>query len=146
MSARPAVKLSDLPASVRAKVAPKKTRVTQKKLLTKLRQVSEAARRETFSNMLRSARLPMPTPEHRFDAKRMWRFDYAWPDAKVALEVEGGAWTNGRHTRGKGFIADLEKYSEAAVQGWCVIRCVPAALTYVSTENLIRRALKSRSQ
>lgn len=28
--------------------------------------------------------------EHRFHPTRRWRFDFAWPDEKVALEVEGG--------------------------------------------------------
>ena len=40
--------------------------------------------------------------EHRFDAVRGWRFDFAFPATKWALEVEGGTWSGGRHTRGKG--------------------------------------------
>jgi hypothetical protein len=53
---------------------------------------------------------------------RRWRFDFAWPKERVAVEIEGGHWTNGRHTRGSGFRDDCEKYSEAAIRGWCVIR------------------------
>lgn len=53
---------------------------------------------------------------------RMWRFDFAWPLERVAVEIEGGTWTNGRHTRGSGFADDCEKYSEAALRGWCVLR------------------------
>lgn len=60
--------------------------------------------------------------EHRFDPKRRWRFDFAFPDQMVAVEIEGGVWTGGRHTRGKGYAADLEKYNAAALAGWRVFR------------------------
>jgi hypothetical protein len=65
---------------------------------------------------------PEPTPEHRFHPTRKWKFDLAWPSLMLALEIEGGVWVQGRHTRGKGYAADCEKYSEAAIAGWAVIR------------------------
>lgn len=63
--------------------------------------------------------------EHRFHPTRRWRFDYAIPSLMLAIEVEGGGWTGGRHTRGKGFANDLEKYDEAMRLGWNVYRCSP---------------------
>jgi hypothetical protein len=63
--------------------------------------------------------------EHLFHPKRQWRFDYAFPQAMVALEVEGGLWTHGRHTRGRGYEKDCEKYNEAVVMGWRLVRCAP---------------------
>lgn len=65
-----------------------------------------------------------PEREYKFDEinKRKWPFDFAWPEHKIALEIEGAVWTNGRHTRGSGFVKDLEKYNEAAMQGWAVLR------------------------
>lgn len=63
-----------------------------------------------------------PVREYRFDAVRHWRFDFAWPDIKLAVEVEGGTWNAGRHTRGLGYEADLEKYNAAALSGWRVLR------------------------
>ena len=84
--------------------------------------------------------LPMPVREHRFHDTRRWRFDYAWPAQMVALEVEGGVWTGGRHTRGKGYVADLEKYREAAIAGWCVLRVTPAELKAAAVD-LVRRAM-----
>ena len=65
-------------------------------------------------------------PEYKFHPKRKWRFDYAiFPvqrNGKTAVEIEGAVWTQGRHTRGSGYIKDLEKYREAAVMGWRVLR------------------------
>lgn len=60
--------------------------------------------------------------EYRFDSQRLWRFDFAMPDQKLAIECEGAVWSNGRHTRGAGYIKDLEKYNEAVLQGWRVLR------------------------
>jgi very-short-patch-repair endonuclease len=65
---------------------------------------------------------PIHDPEYRFAPPRQWRFDFAWPDVKVAVEFEGGIWIKGRHTRGRGFENDCEKYNEAAARGWRVYR------------------------
>lgn len=74
---------------------------------------------------LASSALPAHVEEHRFHATRKWRFDFAWPDQKVALEVEGGVFSGGRHVRGVGFKKDCEKYNAAVVDGWRVLRYVP---------------------
>jgi very-short-patch-repair endonuclease len=79
--------------------------------------------------------------EHRFAQGRRWRFDFAWPAQRVALEVEGGAWTGGRHTRGAGFLADLEKYNRAALDGWRVIRAGSAHVKYGIAASWIKEAL-----
>jgi very-short-patch-repair endonuclease len=63
--------------------------------------------------------------EVRFDPKRRWRFDFANPGARVAIEIEGGVWSGGRHTRGGGFVEDCAKYNAAALQGWTVMRLTP---------------------
>jgi very-short-patch-repair endonuclease len=60
--------------------------------------------------------------EYKFHPVRKWRFDVAFPDAKVAAEIDGGAWSAGRHTRGAGFIADQKKTNAAALLGWSVYR------------------------
>lgn len=85
-------------------------------------------------------RLPAPVVEHRFHTERKWRFDYAWPDAKVAIEVEGGVWTGGRHTSSAGFIKDIEKYNAAARLGWRVLRCTPKTLLSLDTVEAVKEA------
>lgn len=80
---------------------------------------------------IRTAKLPEPVREHRFHLIRKWRFDFAWPDQKVALECEGGVWTRGRHTRGKGFNSDCEKYNAAVLEGWKVLRYTPDQINNV---------------
>jgi very-short-patch-repair endonuclease len=63
--------------------------------------------------------------EFRFHPVRRWRFDYAHLKARIAIEVEGGAFSKGRHTRGTGFIKDMEKYNTAVIMGWRVLRYTP---------------------
>jgi len=78
--------------------------------------------------MLDALQLPAPRTEYQFHPRRRWRMDYAWPDLRLFLEVEGGVWVAGRHTRGSGYIKDLEKYNTAAAMGWRLIRCQPRDL------------------
>ena len=63
-------------------------------------------------------------PEHRFHPTRKWRVDW-FHESGVAIEIEGSVWTQGRHTRGSGFLADIEKYNALAEQGILLFR-VPA--------------------
>ncbi|PPL04930.1 endonuclease domain-containing protein [Parapedobacter indicus] len=81
--------------------------------------------------------------EHRFHPVRRFRFDYAILEYKIAIEQEGGIWSNGRHTRGAGYKRDMEKYSLAAVDGWIVIRRTPDDLNTTETLNLIRKAIQT---
>lgn len=82
----------------------------------------ESALEAKMARHIRAHKLPPPEREYRFHPVRKWRFDAAWPAQKVAVEVEGGIWNGGRHTRGKGFIEDATKYAEATLLGWRVFR------------------------
>ena len=78
---------------------------------------------DTFAWWLRREEgVPRPVREYRFDQDRKWRFDFAWPSAMVAVEIEGVTHAGGRHQRVAGFIADAEKYEAAMLQGWRVYR------------------------
>lgn len=62
------------------------------------------------------------TPEYAFCSTRRWRADHANETIRTLIEVDGGVWTGGRHSRGKGQEADNEKLNTAAVYGWFVLR------------------------
>lgn len=98
-----------------------------------------------FFFQCRAAGLPLPVPEHRFHPTRRWRFDFAWPDAKLAVEIEGGTWSSGRHTRGPGFENDCEKQAEAVILGWSVLRFPGNMVNDGRALNLTMRALESKT-
>lgn len=99
---------------------------------------------KVFREALKRRRLPQPVAEHRFALPRRWRFDWAWPDQHVALEIEGGIWLKGggRHNRGAGFLNDLCKYNRATALGWRVFRCTPQTLCSSVTLDLLAGALQ----
>lgn len=80
---------------------------------------------ETTIGCLQKRGLPDPVAEYPFHPRRKWRFDYAFPDFQVALEVEGVTPAGGRHQRVAGYEGDIEKYNAAALLGWVVIRATP---------------------
>ena len=63
-----------------------------------------------------------PVREYVFAKPRRFRFDFAWPEKKVAVEIEGGQWVNGAHNRGAHFQSDADIYNLAVMQGWRVLR------------------------
>jgi hypothetical protein len=88
--------------------------------------------------------------EYRFAPPRKWRADFAIlygptfrsnDDIDVLVEIDGGGWVQGRHTRGSGFEKDAEKQSAAAILGYRVIRCTPAQVNDGRALSWIRQAL-----
>jgi very-short-patch-repair endonuclease len=98
---------------------------------------------DTLAWQLKAVGVPEPVREHRFAAAigRAWRFDFAWLDRMVALEVEGGTWVNGAHNRGSHFASDAEKYDEAALAGWLVLRVTGDMVTDGRALAYVERAL-----
>jgi very-short-patch-repair endonuclease len=68
--------------------------------------------------------------ELEFHPDRKWRFDFAWPDRMLAIEVEGGTkYGNSRHSKGEGFDNDAEKYNTASALGWTLFRFSASMIT-----------------
>lgn len=92
--------------------------------------------------LCRSHGLPLPDPEYRFAPPRRWRFDFAWIAQKVALEVQGGLFIQGRHSRGGALLKEHEKLNTAAALGWRVIYATPK--TIAATWPSVVAALQGR--
>jgi hypothetical protein len=98
---------------------------------------------------IRLSKLPEPLLEYQFHANRKWRFDFCWKQhgSLVACEVEGGIWMQTETGRSKGhahperFEADCEKYNEAALYGWLVIRVTPKMIRDGRAIDWLERAL-----
>lgn len=107
-----------------------------------MHRVSSAAE-ESLALQCRAMRIDVER-EYRFHETRRWRFDFAIPAKKIAIEIEGAIWTQGRHTRGKGYEQDLEKYEAALLAGWAVYRCSPAMVKSGAAVDTITKLLELR--
>jgi hypothetical protein len=84
---------------------------------------------------LERAGLPTGVGQHPVVTGRQFRFDRAWPEHMVAVEVQGGVWTNGAHSRGSGVQRDCLKLSMAAAVGW---RCLPITREMIESGEAVR--------
>jgi hypothetical protein len=125
----------------RARKATRTVADAQKAAKKLARAQAAATTRQLFFAHLAAVGLPLPEYEFAFHATRDWRFDYAWPAQMVALEVDGGIWTGGRHTRGAGWLKDTEKLNTAASMGWRLLRTTPDGLHSADTLAAIRATL-----
>ena len=75
-----------------------------------------------FDRLWTSVGGPLLIREFAFEPKRRWRSDFAHLPSRTLIEIEGGLWIHGRHNSARGFVADMEKYLEANLAGWLVIR------------------------
>ena len=120
-----------------------KTKQTPTKA-TKARQTKpQPPKTDFFTTLCRSDLKTECVKEYKFHPTRRWRFDYAIPEHKIALEVEGGVWTGGRHTSPKGFLNDMEKYNTATLMGWRVFRAIPDELHTNATLQMLRTAMET---
>ena len=72
--------------------------------------------------------IPAPSVEYKFHPTRKWRIDYAWPSRKLAVEIDGGIWRNGSHSRGSGLMRNYEKRNAMAVMGWRLLCYTPQSI------------------
>lgn len=96
---------------------------------------------DALVRQLEWADLPAPERQYRLLTTRKFRWDLAWPDHLLAVEVDGGTWTGGRHVRGSGVEADSEKQCLAAVAGWRTMRVTGRMIDTGLAVDLIGAAL-----
>jgi very-short-patch-repair endonuclease len=94
---------------------------------------------------IKALKLPMPVPEYQCVPDRKFRFDLAFPEHKVAVEVQGGIWTQGAHARGNGLLRDYEKLNLAQMHGWVVLFVAKEHIASGQAVEWIRDALELRS-
>ena len=99
-----------------------------------------------FKNMIEKETSKKLHAEYRFHKTRKWRFDFAIMENMIAIEIEGSIWSNGRHTRGSGFIKDTEKYNTAASLGWIVLRFSSTEIYNSSTIEIIKKTIETREK
>ena len=81
--------------------------------------------------------------EYRFHDERKWRFDFAVVEQKIGIEIEGGSWNQGRHSRGAGFERDIIKYNTAVCMGWRILRFTTGMVQSGDAIDTLRAALKA---
>lgn len=83
--------------------------------------------------------------EWYFHPERKWRFDYALPELKIAIEIDGGLFSGGRHSGGMGQKKDMEKMNAAASAGWLVFHYIPDEKFSMEMRSEVGAAIKLRS-
>lgn len=102
--------------------------------------------RDTYSKIMEARLGEECWAEWPFHPKRRFRFDYAFPKCKVAVEIDGGLWTYGRHSGGVGQKRDMEKMNAAAELGWLVLHYTPDERLNGKTLGQIYRTIKLQRQ
>jgi very-short-patch-repair endonuclease len=132
------------------------SRTRTRKALTPAEQwarAEAAAKRRALEDRLaqhiHAHKLPIPAREHRFHETRGWRFDFAWPEFKVAAEVEGLTRPDeeaGRHQRIGSYDKDTEKYNAATAAGWKLYRFTPSQVKSGYAVLVLRDALEKAAR
>lgn len=96
-----------------------------------------------FSAWCKEAGLPQPVFEYSIVPDRRWRWDIAWPDWKVAIEVQGGVWSrNGKgHARPSRVIKDMDKRNAATLWFWKVLEVTPQTLMRQRTIDMVKELM-----
>jgi len=98
--------------------------------LTEARRLAAKAKREQFERLFAhqcaAVGIAAPIPQYQFarELGRLWAADFAWPDLKLLVEIEGGIHKRGggAHSRPMGILRDMEKSNHAVLLGWRVLR------------------------
>lgn len=140
------LRLADLPASIRSRIPHDKPPSVAKVARSRIPGLppSESPLVARLLLAIRADGLPEPVRELTFTPLRRWRFDLAWPERMLAVEVDGGVMSGGRHTRGAGFVADCEKLNTATLLGWRVLRFPGPHVTDGTAAKMLRQALADR--
>lgn len=117
---------------------PPPVEMTVKQFVSATKKVAKMPQyQQTFVLLWQRLGGPRLTAEHKFHPARKWRLDYANVGTKVGIELHGGVWQQGRHTRGGGFIGDREKMNAAQRLGWTVFELAPEMVNEMQVKDII---------
>jgi hypothetical protein len=100
---------------------------------------------ELIERLIEELNLPSPQKEYRPGVAKKFRFDYAWPEWKIAIEVNGATWTKGRHSSGEGIQRDYTKLNYCQILGWLVIQ-FSTSMGELYVREVITKAFRSRGR
>uniref|UniRef100_A0A6M3L749 DUF559 domain-containing protein n=1 Tax=viral metagenome TaxID=1070528 RepID=A0A6M3L749_9ZZZZ len=94
----------------------------------------------------KALKLPIPEKEYRFAPPRRWRADYFFANdvSPLAVEIEGGLFSWGRHVRGKGAIADMAKYNQLSIMGISLLRFTPQQVEKGEAALMVKKWFEAR--
>ena len=98
-----------------------------------------------LAQQIEDAGLPTPQPQYHIympGASHPCRADFAWPERKLLVEVQGGQWSHGAHTRGSGFEDDCRKYSQYALLGFRLMLITPDMISDGTAIEYLRKCLE----
>lgn len=116
------------PVELQAKLAPadpvRQPSENKRKTKTPKQTTKRSALETGFLNLWQTfaRNQPAPVEQHKFHPTRKWLLDMAWPPQKVAVELEGGLFVRGRHSRGAEYSKDCEKHRALVLMGWALLR------------------------
>lgn len=87
---------------------------------------------------------PEPVAERKMIPGRKFSCDLVWPTQLIVVEVNGGAFIGGRHSRGIGQVKDWEKLNLLALQGLCVLQVTPRQVSNGDLQKLLSMAFRDR--
>lgn len=103
---------------------------------------------DALAFQIRAYRLPEPVRQLVYGAElgRKFRADFAWPDYRLLVEVQGGIWRKGggAHSHPTGIVRDIAKQQTAVLAGWAVFPVITDEVTDGSAVQMIVRALHAR--
>ena len=73
---------------------------------------------------------------------RRLRADFAFPSARLLVEIQGGVFQRKAHGSITGILADIDRLNTATLAGWRLLRFTPQAVQSGEALQLIDRALK----
>jgi very-short-patch-repair endonuclease len=103
-----------------------------------------SALEDRLVGQVKALRLPSPEREVVLIPGRKFRCDLVWREFGFVVEVDGGTFMAGRHSRGMGQASDCEKQNLLTLLGWRVLRVTTLHVRNGAAVRWIEQALEQR--